>query len=208
MNKIILPLFALVIVSCDDTQPTEKLQDGTSTALTAVELRDSAVVLAYDAETMSQKEQAVALYDQAIELDPYNKQSYMGKLGIISMMGDNQKLLSNLEEVHGRFPDNPFIALHLGMEYELQETMDKAQPLYGKSLATFLSTIDTMTASSPLIRNSYLMNMAVANVLVVEKKDASEIAEILDADEFENYQITITQIEAMDHDALLNLRRN
>ncbi len=208
MNKIFLPLFALFIVSCGDSQPAIETQNMATTKISAKELRDSAAVISFESDTPVELQKAVSLYDQAIVMDPNDKQAHMGKLATISKIGDDQNLLSSLEKVHAQFPQDPFIALHLGMEYELQKTMAEAQPLYSQSLDTFIATLDTMSTSSSLVRNSYLMNMAMANVLVTDKKNNDEIAKVLDVDEMENYQTTKNQIEAMDRNALLNLRRN
>jgi tetratricopeptide (TPR) repeat protein len=205
MTKYIIPFIALLGFSCGTSETENKGQDPANNSITVQDLLDSAQALSKNGDTQSYQT-AIQLIDEAIAKDPNFKSAYIGKISVLENMGDDSALLTSMETAQAKFPNDPYLNLHLAMEYELMQDTAKAYPLYYESLESFAVVLDTMQ-NSALKRNSLLMNLAMANVLSPNKLSDSDVMLVLSPDEMENYKTSEETFASMDRQALLNLRR-
>lgn len=205
MTKYIIPFIALLAFSCGSSESENNTEDVAKNSISAQNLLDSAQAMIKDGDTQSY-EAAIQLIDEAIAKDPNFKSAYIGKISILVNMGDDSALLNSMKIAQAKFPNDPYLNLHLGMEYELNQDTEKAYQMYVASLNSFVTVLDTMQ-NSALKRNSLLMNLAMANVLSEEKLNQDQVMEVLSEDEMMNYKTSEETFASMDRQALLNLRR-
>jgi tetratricopeptide (TPR) repeat protein len=206
MTKYIIPVLALIAFSCGSNQSETIGEETSAKVISAQDLLDSAQAMNKQGGAQSY-EKAIDLIDEAIAKEPDFKAAYMSKISILINMGDYQRLFDCLKTAESKFPQDPYLNLHLGMEYELANDTAKAYPLYVKSLNSFAVVLDTLQ-NSELKRNSLLMNMAMANVLSPDKLSESDVMIVLSEDEMVNYRTSESTFKEMDRQALLDLRRN
>lgn len=205
MTKYFIPIVALLAFSCGSIESETTTAVSSSNTISAENLVDSALAISKNGDSQSDQK-AIQLMDEAIAQDPNLKSAYIGKIALLFNMGDDSAILSSMEIAQAKFPNDPYIDLHLALEYELAEDTESAYPMYVEALSSFVLVLDTMQGSA-LLRNSLLINMAMANVLSPDKLSEAEVMNVLSEDEMENYNTSEESFSSMDRQALLNLRR-
>ncbi|NEN23694.1 hypothetical protein G3O08_09300 [Cryomorpha ignava] len=204
MNKIKYAFLILVIAACSNNEPTETTKTPQEQA---VALRDSAVKMAAQNKDATSIEKSLALLDQAIALDPDNKNFYNAKMNIYSRSGDFENVSKILEQLDGSNLKDPYSTLQLGMEYELQGKRDEANKKYSESIDGFISIIDTMKVDHRLKRNTLIMNVALAASLSESDSDKARLEAIMTDAERENLKSSIDQLYSLPREEVLNRRR-
>lgn len=204
MNKIKYAFLILVIAACGNNKNTEIAKTPKEQA---VALRDSAVRMAAQNKEEGSIAKSLALLDEAIALDPDNKGLYTAKMNIYSKSGDFENLSKVLEHLDGSNLKDPYSTIQLGMEYELQGKRDQANKKYSEAIDGFIAIIDTMKVDHRLLRNSLLMNVALAASLSESDADKAKLEAIMTDAERENLNPSIEQFNKIPREEILNRRR-
>ncbi len=200
----ILPAIAL-LAACGSGENADNSDAAAKKEITAEMLCDSAAAIVLKAKSEADLSKSVALYDEAIAKDENLKRAYIGKVSALKSMDDKGPLLQAMNDAQRFYKNDPFWTLHLGMENELQGNEETAMENYARAAAGFSSAIDTLSNQTIIIRNSYIMNLALSNVLVGEESGSTAV---LTEGELQSYKTAEEQFLTMDREALLNLRRN
>lgn len=171
-------------------------------------LQDSALKIMKQGADAQAMNKSIALLNQAIEKDPHLKSAYFHKMNIYKNSGNEEGIFQTLIESNNKNPNDAYTTLNLGMEYEDHGEMEKANAKYNEAVKLFQSTLDTIPETKGLIRNTYIMNLAMAETLANQDIDPSELSKGMDEDEYENLKIALNTMKAMNREDILNLRKN
>lgn len=203
MRKNLLPFIGLILISCGqpsaDQHKTAKEE--------AVILQDSALKVLKQKTDVNAVEKSIALLNQAIERDPQLKSAYFHKMNIYKKKGDNEGIFKTLIESNENNPGDAFTTLNLGREYESHGDIEKANIKYDQAVLLFESALDTLPEEQSLIRNTYILNMAMAKTLANQEFDLSQISNGLDAAEIENLKIALNAMKAMSRENVVNMHK-
>lgn len=203
MRKNLFPLVGLILIACG--QPAA---DHSKTAKEeAIILQDSALKVLRQGPDNHAVDKSLALLDKAIEKNPHLKSAYFHKMNIYKKKGDTEGMFKTLVEENDNNPKDAYSTLSVGLEYEVRGDTEKADKKYNEAVRLFEATLDTLPAKNGLIRNTYILNLAMAKTLANQNFDISEVSGEMDEAEIENLKIALTTLKSMNRDDLLNLRK-
>ncbi len=204
MSKKFFPLIALILFACGEapSDPNKTPREE------AVILQDSALKIMKEGTDTQAMEKSIALLNQAIEKDPQLKSAYFHKMNIYKNSGNEEGIFQTLVESNDNNPNDAYTTLNLGMEYEDHGEIEKANTKYKQAVILFQSALDTIPQTKGLIRNTYIMNLAMAETLANQEIDPSELSKGMDEAEIENLRIALNTMKGMTREDILNLRKN
>ncbi len=205
MKRLWILAAIAIVAACGSGENADNNDTVAKKEINADMLCDSAAAMVLKASSDSDLSKSVALYDEAIAKDENLQKAYLGKISALKAMDDRVSLLEAMNDAERFYKNDPFWTLHLGMENELQGNQESAMESYARAADGFSKSIDTLSNQTIIIRNSYIMNLALANVLVGQETGTTSV---LTEGEMQSYKTAEEQFLSMDREALLNLRRN
>lgn len=206
MRTIFSPVALLILVACSSS-PNSDNGNQLTPHQQAILLKDSAVHIMHENSDQSSYDGALNLLDQALAKDPQLKSAYFYKMRLYTKMDDDEGYFNTMVASDKNIPGDPYSALHLGMQYEKRDNPEKAHDKYVEAIGLFESQLDTLSIKNPLIRNTFIMNLALANTLAGQDIDPDNLKTELSEPEKENLNIVLNTLKSMTREDLLNLQK-
>lgn len=205
-TKLLFFCATAILTACGTAQDQD--QANVSPRQEAILLQDSAVKQMKAPVGSTAFDESLKLLNQAIKIDPKLKSAYYHKMQYFLKKGDTDEAFRTRVAANKAMPGDAIATLNIGIEYEKRDSLRKAKAKYREAVTLFENILDTIDTNSGLIRNTYILNLALASILANTDGESKSLDLGLSEPERENLDIALNTLKGMTREDLLHLHKN